>query len=125
MNLNLFWYERHIPWCTEQSQCGRTLYYHIILTGSPLTLTLAVLNHVCFSGMGYKRDRKQPLPLCCFCTKQGANKQINNHNGTPLTAKLYNGKIEMAACVIALPASHNIHTTTGEHYCHYYCCCKV
>lgn len=72
-----------------------------------------VLNRVCFSGAGYKKGRKQPLSLCCFSTKRGANKQINNHNGTPLTAQLYNGKTEMAAaCVIALPVSHNIHTTT-------------
>lgn len=89
------------------------LYYHIILMGSPSDAPLAVLNRVCFSGMGYKRGRKQPLSLYCFFTKRVANKQINNHNGTPLTAQLYNGKTEMAAaCVIALPASHNIHTTT-------------
>lgn len=63
--------------------------------------------------MGYKRGRKQLLSLCCFSTKRGANKQINNHNGTPLTPQLYNSKTEMAAAfVIALPASHNSHTTT-------------
>lgn len=80
---------------------------------SPPDTPPVVLNCVCFSGTGYKKSRKQPLSLCCFSTKRGANKQINNHNGTPLTAQLYNGKTEMAAaCVIALPVSQNIHTTT-------------
>lgn len=86
---------------------------HIILMGSLPDPPLAVLNPLCCLRMGYKRGRKQLLSSRCFSTKQPANKQINNHNGTPLTAQLYNGKTEMAAaCVIALPASHNIHTTT-------------
>lgn len=112
----LLWFQ-HIVCAAEHS------HYHILM-GSPLD-SPTVLNRVCFSRTEYKGGRKQLLPLCCFSTKRGANKQINNHNGTLLTAQLYNGKNEMAAaCVIALPASHNIHTTTCYHDCCCCCCCN-
>lgn len=50
--------------------------------------------------------------MSSFSAKRGANKQINNHNGTCLIVQRCNGITEMAAaCVTALLARHDILTT--------------